>query len=529
MKHWVYDIFFLVFFSTSLPAQDVIINEIMYNPDKNDVEWVELYNKADEPIDISGWYILDQDPQHQPAIIPGETYMPEKGFFTVVLDGGPYIPFDADIIRNGLFRLSNSGDAVNLYNSQEHEVDKVVYQDQAPWPQAADGEGFTLELSDVDADNNDPDSWQASIIYGGTPNGENSILIDYPYLQLIYPNGTEYIEKGKTYLIEWGVLNYSGEIDLELVNQQNGYESLLAQGLNYTTTFEWTPSTGIPDGENYFIRITGTNPEIWDSSDRNFTVIPSQDVASIAITEIMYNPPGPGADSLEYLELYNNENQPVELDGYFFSDGIEYVFPEMDFPPQSHLLLARDAATIESLTGKPVLQWTDGGLNNGGETIELKNKYNNVVDRLSYNDKFPWDTLADGYGPSLAICEPLADNSLPGNWQSSSERFYTLMDGTPLYGTPGEKCEASEIPDVSHKIDAKVYPNPVREELTIEVERGRYEAVVYTLKGEIVSKTNLRGKKLHIDLSGVEQGFYVVELINGNDRGHRMYYKVEHL
>ncbi len=529
MKYWICNIFVLLLYSVNLPAQDVVINEIMYNPDKNDVEWVELYNKSDETIDISGWYILDQDPQHQAAIIPGETYLQERDYFTIVLDGGPYIPFDADVIRTGLFGLSNGGDAVNLYDSQQHEVDKVVYQDQSPWPQEADGEGFTLELSDVNADNNDPDSWLASLIDGGTPNGENSVLINDPYLQLIYPNGTEYIEKGKTYFIKWGMLNYSGDISLKLLNQQNGYETTLAEGLGNSTAFEWTPSPDIPNGENYYIRISGTNPELSDVSDRSFNILPSQAVKSIAITEIMYNPPGPGADSLEYIEMYNNESQPITLDGYFFSDGIEYEFPEMEFPPKSFLLLARDAATVELLTGKSVLQWTDGGLNNGGETIELKNRFNNVVDRLSYEDKFPWDTLADGYGPSLTICEPLADNALPGNWHSSSERFYTLMDGTPLFGTPGEGCESSAITDISHKINAKVYPNPVSDKLTIEVDRGRYEVVVYTLKGEIVSKTNLRGKKLRIGFSGLEQGFYVVELINVNDRGLRTYYKVEHL
>jgi len=529
MKYSICTLLFLLMFSSILPAQNIVINEIMYNPDKNDVEWIELYNKGSETIDISGWYVLDQDPQHQPAIIPGDTYLQEADYYTIILDGGPYIPFDADLIRNGLFGLSNSGDAVNLYDSQQHEVDKVIYQDQAPWPQAADGDGFTLELTDVNADNNDPDSWQASLIYGGTPNGENSILIDDPYLQLLYPNGTEYIEKGSTYLIEWGMLNYTGEVSVKLINQDNGYENTLVQGLNNTTTFEWTPSAAIPDGENYYIRISGENPELWDISDRSFSIIPTQEVKSIAITEIMYNPPGPGADSLEYLELYNNENQPVELAGYFFSDGIEFEFPEMNFPPQTHLLLARDASTIEKLTGKSTLQWTDGGLNNGGESIELTDKYNNVVDRVSFEDKFPWDTLADGYGPSLTICEPLADNALPGNWHSSSERFYTLMDGTPLYGTPGERCEASEIADVSHKINAKVYPNPVKDELTIEVERGRYEAIVYTLKGEMVGKTSLRGKKLRLEFSGLEQGFYVVELINGDDKGQRMYYKVEHL
>ncbi|MCB9850889.1 MAG: lamin tail domain-containing protein [Phycisphaerales bacterium] len=43
---------------------DVVITEIMYNPDSfEDVpslaEWVELYNTTDHPIDLAGWYIAD--------------------------------------------------------------------------------------------------------------------------------------------------------------------------------------------------------------------------------------------------------------------------------------------------------------------------------------------------------------------------------------------------------------------------------------------------------------------------------------
>lgn len=47
---------------------EVRISEIMYNPasdesSPNDVEWVELYNTGESPVDLSGWYLKDEDGQ----------------------------------------------------------------------------------------------------------------------------------------------------------------------------------------------------------------------------------------------------------------------------------------------------------------------------------------------------------------------------------------------------------------------------------------------------------------------------------
>ena len=72
---------------TTSVSYDVVINEIESNGDVND--WVELYNKGTEAVDISGWYILDNDPEHTPeatttpladntVLKPGEYYVLEE-------------------------------------------------------------------------------------------------------------------------------------------------------------------------------------------------------------------------------------------------------------------------------------------------------------------------------------------------------------------------------------------------------------------------------------------------------------------
>ena len=61
MRKFLISLLFAAFF-TSLTHADVIsqvvINEIHYHPDNNTeaVEFIELYNASNEPVDISGWY-----------------------------------------------------------------------------------------------------------------------------------------------------------------------------------------------------------------------------------------------------------------------------------------------------------------------------------------------------------------------------------------------------------------------------------------------------------------------------------------
>jgi len=44
-------------------------------------------------------------------------------------------------------------------------------------------------------------------------------------------------------------------------------------------------------------------------------------IPAIVITEIMYNPPESGTDSLEFIELMNNDTVTVNLLDFFFASG----------------------------------------------------------------------------------------------------------------------------------------------------------------------------------------------------------------
>lgn len=161
--------------------------------------------------------------------------------------------------------------------------------------------------------------------------------------------------------------------------------------------------------------------------------------ANIVISEIMYNSPETGTDTLEFIELYNAGNT-LNLQGFAFTSGVDFIFPSVSFPTNSYLLVAYRASAIQNTFGKSALQWTSGGLNNTGETITLKDNYGAIIDEVTYSDSAPWDTLADGFGPSLTLCDVFSNNSLAINWKASTEFAAVNAAADSIFATPLGGC-----------------------------------------------------------------------------------------
>jgi hypothetical protein len=65
---------------TGTPSANIVINEAFPHGNADD-EWVELFNKSDSPIDISGWKITDEDSED---IIPTVSPIPAGGYAVII-------------------------------------------------------------------------------------------------------------------------------------------------------------------------------------------------------------------------------------------------------------------------------------------------------------------------------------------------------------------------------------------------------------------------------------------------------------
>jgi PKD repeat protein len=158
--------------------------------------------------------------------------------------------------------------------------------------------------------------------------------------------------------------------------------------------------------------------------------------SNLVITEIYYNPPETGTDSLEFIEIYNNGLNTANLTGYTLSSAVDYTFGSISLNPSEYLLIAYNPTAMMNTFGVGALQWT-GGLNNDGELLLLKDNAGNTVDSVFFDDAAPWPTAPDGTGPSVMLCDPNADNAIGSNWQASQHFVVNNGGGIPIFATPG--------------------------------------------------------------------------------------------
>ncbi|NQU88350.1 MAG: CotH kinase family protein [Mariniphaga sp.] len=214
----------------------VIINEINYNssPDFNPGDWIELYNRHTETVDLSGWYLKDSDDSNS-FFFPDGFTLEANNYIVICENTTDFDNLYTDVtnrIGNLGFKLSNGGEVIRLYAHDNILVDSVNYGDSTPWPVLADGSGPTLELKDTGLDNDMPENWAAYEFINGTPGKTNSIpessdkilFTDNNILYQNYPNpfsGTTIIpyslsERG---FVQITVYDMMGKQIKSLVNQ----------------------------------------------------------------------------------------------------------------------------------------------------------------------------------------------------------------------------------------------------------------------------------------------------------------------
>ncbi|MEO0895689.1 MAG: lamin tail domain-containing protein [Bacteroidota bacterium] len=165
----------------------------------------------------------------------------------------------------------------------------------------------------------------------------------------------------------------------------------------------------------------------------------------IVLTEIMYNSPG---TDLEYLEFYNNTMDTIDMTGYSIADAITFTFPTFSLNPGELVVISDDSVGMSNFWGVTAFEWASGSLNNGGESVTLKDASGAVVDSVRYDDDDPWTSTADGRGPSIILCEPDSNNNEGFRWQRSINSSGNIFDGREVFGNPGVLDTCVNVPIV---------------------------------------------------------------------------------
>jgi hypothetical protein len=203
---------------------------------------------------------------------------------------------------------------------------------------------------------------------------------------------------------------------------------------------------------------------------------------AVVINEIMYHPYHlwdevhnlyePENMALEYIELWNRSIEAVNLAGWKFVEGVDFVFPDVTLNAGQYLVVAADVNAFKNKypgVSNVIGGWT-GRLANSGEDIVLVDDANSTIDWLYYADQGDWARRElgplevgyrgwiwvaehDGDGKSLELINAVLPNECGQNWAASSTN-----NGTPgAINSVIDNDIAPLIVDVTH---SPIMPGP---------------------------------------------------------------------
>ncbi len=163
--------------------------------------------------------------------------------------------------------------------------------------------------------------------------------------------------------------------------------------LNTDGSFSYTPEAGFSGTLTFSYRASdGTAQSTLTTATLNVSTF----LNTIAISEVMYNPPGATGVSEEFLEIHNYGDASVDLTGWRFTKGVDFAFPSgLLVPGRGYLAIPADRAAFTAkypaATNVTATGWSAGGsLGNGGELVRLVNALGETVDEVEYADEGDW-------------------------------------------------------------------------------------------------------------------------------------------
>jgi len=168
---------FIAKFRKQRPDEAITISEVNYS--SSDIfpttDWVELYNYGQNEIDLTGWYVRDENPEHKWVLIGSNILNPGARLVLAsnINKFNNNYPEVQNVMGSFDFGLGSPSDSVLIFDNNNKLICGFQYSILYPWPTEAYDRGLTLELKNPDHDLNSPSNWFAGCL-GGSPGVEYS-------------------------------------------------------------------------------------------------------------------------------------------------------------------------------------------------------------------------------------------------------------------------------------------------------------------------------------------------------------------
>lgn len=283
---------FDIYIPKSTKPGDVLINEIMYNVDDTQFEFIELYNNSAVDVQISNWHLaddLDLKNGRYNQIITNINLLPNE-YAIIVCDEAVYKVIDESkwdkiLFTKKKFSLNSTTDNINIYNEHKQLIDSVEYSDTWHEDYLSSTKNISLEKIRPTLISSDESNWKtctdpsgttilASNSYSNNATSEKSISV--------VPNPFAPISSNKPYaLIEYKLPFDNALIDCDIFYPNGNLAVSLIQSkfTSNSGTLNWngrdSDNKVLPIGP-YIVMIEATDQDSGESEILKAVIVLAQ-------------------------------------------------------------------------------------------------------------------------------------------------------------------------------------------------------------------------------------------------------------
>ena len=439
----------------NLFKNDIVFTEIMADPEPSiklpNAEFVEIFNRTDQSIDLAGWKLGVGDKSG--TILEGELLPHTYALLCASSKVIDFMAYGKVIGVSSCPAISNSGALITLLSDEDEVMAWVDFSDTWYGDDAFKKEGgWSLERINVNYLDNDKENWMPSQSkIGGTPAISNSVeanLVDQrepilDYLAVIVPDTL--------------LLHFSKSMEDTLIQDVNNYqiENMSIQSLilqqPYANMVSLVLSDSLKLNEQGLLQLENLrcvdglllNPISLRVSQPQIPV-----VGDVVINEVLFNPKGDGVD---YIEMLNISDKVLDMSalfitkrkGEFLDERMSIINRQALFFPDDYWVLTSDPVVVCNQFSCPqsphFATISLPSMNDDEGSVILILNDGTIIDEFSYSEKMHHPFVVNPEGVALERVNPFMSTQHSDNWQSAS-----FESG---YGTPGSQNSQYSVPN----------------------------------------------------------------------------------
>ena len=425
----------LFFQAVSSRSKDIIITEIFPDPSPQiglpTAEFVEIYNRSQNPFDLAGWQLSDGSSK---GIFPSQIILP--GEYRIITSSSSLNLFNFYDNTLGLINfptLNNSGDNLTIKNEEGLTIDSVSYH--LDWYRDVDKQegGWTLELIDPANPCGEQDNWIASeSSSGGTPGKRNSVFankpdLTAPILLSVFPDKSSQIlltfdEKLDPASLSVEDFILQPLIGISKISFSDRSLRIIQVDLKEELVTRWAYTLEV-------VNLRDCNGNVIQNGSFTFGLPEEVDSLDVVVNEILFNPRVGGVD---FVELFNSSQKFLNLRNWKLSNFINRIpvntvplFSEnILFPPKSFAVFTSDPHIVKlqypQSDYKNLFKTSMPGLPDDEGSIAIINKTGKILDVLLYTRDWHSEFIKNDAGVSLERITPQGATNERSNWTSAS-------------------------------------------------------------------------------------------------------------